>query len=232
MAKNKESFNATYISKKEAEEAGFNYEQYEYEAKMVGVPGQLVTDSVFRVTGDMAVAINESNDGYLIVKIDDPTNPGISFVEIEYPTLIKVASKAKVFGDTFNNIELIEALKNQIFEDDAAVIINSPDGDGGYDVTAIFKCSGCNKLHISCADEESLYGTLTDAKVYLNRVYEKKKSLTRREFLNVLESIPEIIQVALDFDDDLYTLTNVSKCPNCPAIHLDCNYDEHTHSQN
>lgn len=138
--------NGTYVTKEEADKMGFNYDLYDYEAKMVGAPGQLVIDSVFRVIQDMAVAINNTNDGYFIVKIGDPENPGISFVQLNPP--IRVATKAKVFGETFYVPELIEALKNPIFQDDAPVSINMPDMGG--DITLIGKCPYCEKLHVSC----------------------------------------------------------------------------------
>jgi hypothetical protein len=261
----------SFMSKKDADAIGFNYDIYEYEAKMIGEPGRLVIEGLFRVTGDMAVIANKTNTAYLIVKLKDKNNPDISFVRVSnepesdpslFSKAIVVASKAKIMGQTFNTIELIEALKNPTFKDDAPVMINLPDGDGG-EITLIFKCSSCNKLHISAvqfeigdddenehkiqdeflrsliSNDESDSDNLSDSikgKIYLDRTNgQHENPLTRREFLDILESIPEILPIGLDsFDENgsLYTLTNVYKCSECEAIHLDCTYDEHSHSLN
>jgi hypothetical protein len=237
MSNNKNTLIGTTISKVEAEIAGFDYEVYEYEAKMVAViPGTLIVDSTFRIISGMAIALNDDETHYLIIKIGD--NKGIAFEQLN--PAIRVATKAKVFGETFSVKELVQALKNPIFKEDAAPVnIHTKDHSDG--LTVIYKCAHCNKLHLLAGHlgdvpGQATFDTSDSEKVYINKSdYEALGFINKKELLDVLVTLPEEMKVLIEtiWAPETFTLTNVYKCSEkCPSIHLDSAYDDSHHSLN
>lgn len=236
MAKTKEGINGTFITKEEAKKMGYDYDVYDYKAEMIATaPGTTIVKGVFRVIQDMAVLMNERGDGYFIVKIGDPKNKGIDFVQVN--DQIMIANKEKVYGDTFSVKELLKAIKNPIFRDDA--VINVHGGDTAELLSLVYKCKSCNKIHLIGGELNTEdYDDLTQnaEKVYTkNPLLVQLEPVTRGELVEILESIKEDapITIGLAFDDGMFTLTGVYKCsPECPAIHLTCYYSEHSHNKN
>jgi hypothetical protein len=153
----------------------------------------------------------------------------------EIKSEIEIKSKAKIFGQTFNNIDLIEALKDpKLTDHNAPVTIYTKDFSSLLKI--IYECGSCNKLHfIGCEDDEEVFDSdFGGGKVYINHSYKKGKYVTQKELLNILESIPKIMDITIETynDENPYTLTSVYKCPYCPSIHLDCAYEEHSFRPN
>ena len=162
---------------------------------------------------------------------------------------IPIKTKTKVFGETFNVGELIEALNDEVFNvDDAPVAIHTQDFYGN--VVAVYKRKDIKGVFIlannrkpESEDEENddndNYGDdmffysrdeVSDAvskiaeTVYgMQYVIEKKDLLT---ILNKLDKTQRVMIETMD-DDSCFTLTGVYKCSEeCPTIHLDSSYEE------
>lgn len=234
----KKKLAAAFVTKQEAEKMGFNYDLYDYEARMVAVaPDTLVVDGVFRVIEDVAILLNKDETGYLIVKIGDPMNKGIDFVPIQRE--IKIVAKDQVFGDTLTTKEVLEAIKNPIFKDDSPIMIHA--GESGGPLILVYKCTSCNKIHMIGGDEidtETFDSFANEAeKVYTKNplIFPNAGEVLRKELVEILESIKEDVPVTLGSDDEenFFTMTGVYKCSEtCPAIHFTSHYSEHTHSKN
>jgi hypothetical protein len=139
-------------------------------------------------------------------------------------TIIK--SKARIFGETINSFELLQALKSPLLKDDDAPIqISTPRCFGWLSMVVI--CPHCNKLHFisSPLDDESYREKLIECKV-LGDHNNKPTSTTKKELISILELLPDPIEIALeDIFQTSYLLTGVYKCSEeCPVIHLDCAY--------
>lgn len=225
------------VSKEEIDKEGFDYDVYEYEAKMVAVlPNAKIIDSVFRVSGSIAITLNEAGTHYLMFKIGD--NKEFTFERINPP--IRVATKAKVFGETFNVIELLEALRKPIFDqDDAIISIHTQYFSDG--LTAVYKCSSCDKLHLLAGHFESIeerdeFDFSTFKKIYVSKTDNSVLGfVTKKELLDILETLPGKTPVLIEtiWEERCFTLTNVFKCSEtCPSIHLDSAYDDNTLSLN
>lgn len=231
--------NGAFVTKKEADEAGVNYDIYDYEARMIPLIKDMpVIKGDFRVVEDMAMLINENGTGYLIIKIDDPENKHISFERIRRE--IKIAGRDAVFGQTFKTKDLLEAIKNSLFTDDAIINIHTDrDSDS---LTIVYKCKECNSLHLLAGELD--YETFNEISSDSEKVYSKNPLtvndkeeyyVSRGELVSILESIDEDIPVTIGtlYNPNIFTLTGVYKCSEkCPAIHFTCFYDEHTHSIN
>jgi hypothetical protein len=234
---NEKELRGSLVSKKEADKEGFNYDMFDYEAKMVAtMPNVKIIDSVFRISGNMAITLNEPGTHYLIFKIGD--NKGFVFEQINAP--IRVATKAKVFGETFTVKELIEALKKPIFDqDDALISIHTKDFSDG--LTAVYKCSTCDKIHLLAGhfeddEQRDNFDSSTFIKTYVFKTANSVLGyVSKKELLDILETVPKKMPVLIEtiWSEKCFTLTNVFKCSEtCPSIHLDSAYDDNTLSLN
>jgi len=143
-------------------------------------------------------------------------------------TIIK--SKARMFGDSINSQELIEALKNPLLKKDAPVQISTKFYSGLLKM--IYKCPHCNKLHFVCGklEKERYLEAIIHTIVFADHCNDGK-FVTKEELISVLQQLEEVTNITLEdsIDDHTYTLTKVFKCSGeCPVVHLDCAYEKNS----
>ncbi len=158
-----------------------------------------------------------------------------------------VASKTKLFGETFNTKELLEALRNPAFNHpEGPVVIDGKDKT--LQLTLIYVCSLCDKLHLVCGhSQEEIYETHFDheVKIFENIMHEEGYGITKFALIDILENLPEVMPVCLQTygegfeekgdnlnDNPAYTLSEIYKCNSCEAIHLSIFYEQHSHHTN
>lgn len=230
----------------ELKDKGFNFDAFDYEAKIVCDVGGWSMENTAKVMNDMVVVPLEKMNKVLVfdinknphlrlVKIDLKTEGQLTGKEEELKTEIEIKSKGKIFGQTFNTFELIEALKDpKLTDDNAPITIYTKNFSALLKI--IYECGSCDKLHlIGCEDGDELFDSdFIKGKIHINHSYKKGKYITKKELLNLLESIPKIMNITIETynDEHPYTLTSVYKCPSCPAIHLDAAYDDFNHHIN
>ena len=144
-------------------------------------------------------------------------------------TIIK--SKARVFGESINSFELLQALRSPLLKDDDAPIQISTQFHSGL-LNMIYVCPFCHKIHLSCAvwDKNKYEERTPHLKVYADHTKDGKH-VTKKELISVLEQLNEVLDIFLESaeEDMSYTLTKVFKCsPNCSAIHLDSAYERNS----
>ena len=156
---------------------------------------------------------------------------------------IAVKLKDKVFGETLNVGELIEGINDEMFNvDDIPVSITTQEFSG--DVVAIYKCKECEKIHLLgnnySAEEDKDYAfDEEDLEEYLESnakaIYGKNIPMNKIEILETLNKLSKKSPIVIGTfaDEHPFTLTGVYKCSEeCPAIHLDSSYGEHSFNLN
>lgn len=161
---------------------------------------------------------------------------------------IPIKQKNKVFGETFNVGELIEALKNEVFKvDDAPVSIHTEDFFG--DVVAVYKRKNHEGVYILANNrkiysedddneedegEDDMFIFNTDevsgsVKEIAETIYGLQYIIEKKDLIEILNKLDKKQRVMIETmaDENAYTLTGVYKCSEgCPAIHLDSSYEE------
>lgn len=148
-------------------------------------------------------------------------------------TIIK--SKARVFGESINSFELLQALKSPLLKDDNAPIQISTQFQTGL-LNMIYLCPFCEKLHLAFGlwNKNEYAEKIPHLKIYADHTYDGKH-VTKKELISVLEQLNEVLDIFLDSAEEgmSYTLTKVFKCSgSCPVIHLDCAYTKDCLYQN
>jgi len=143
-----------------------------------------------------------------------------------------IKSKARVFGDSINSLELLESLKNPLFKDEHAPVLIVTQFHAGF-LQMVYECPKCNKLHFVCGamdKEEHIDNLIIQKKIHADHYSEGDKNVvTREELISVLEQLSEPKKIVLENTEDpnAYYLTQVYKCSeNCPCVHLDTSYNK------
>lgn len=139
-------------------------------------------------------------------------------------------SKTKMRGASINSLELLQALRSRIIEnDDAKVQVKTQLFD--EHLRMVILCDKCNSLHLVCSklDTEQYEFVRTHDKIYADHNYDGK-SVTIGQLRRILAELRESHEITLlHVDDGNYTLTEVYKCSqDCTCIYLDCRYEENS----
>ena len=141
-----------------------------------------------------------------------------------------IKSKARVYGESINSLELLEALKNSLFKDNQAPVLLFTQFHSGV-IKMVYECPNCNKLHFVCGEmdkSEHLDNLIMQKRIYADH-YSDGLGVTKEELISVLEKFSEPRKIVLEHTEDpnAYFLTKVYKCSeNCPCVHLDSRYDK------
>lgn len=228
-------YTCTILTKEEFDKSGMEEGNYDYEAKMIGKSGIPVIQGAFKVYGDIATILNKEKTHYVLFNIKDPKNKEIIWFE-ELNPVIKIISKAQVYGATLNTKELLEALKNKAFKEDGEIMIQA--GDESAPLTLVYKCTKCEKIHLFGGyTEKEVFNNMIDncEKVYINYTYDEEQCVGRIELIEILETFKEPIPLVMEtvWEENNYTVTTVFKCSvSCPVVHLDCTYENNYHMPN
>lgn len=139
---------------------------------------------------------------------------------------IIVKSKARVFGESINTHEFLQALKNPLFpNDDSPISLSSQTFSDA--LTMVYICLKCAKLHLVCGGLNEGEEVSKENIIVLVDHTTDGEYVTKREMIHILENLNEIRNVCLQhiYGPMTYTLTEISKCnEHCPAVHLDSAY--------
>ncbi|MGZ4089117.1 MAG: hypothetical protein ACXVNO_00235 [Bacteroidia bacterium] len=140
-----------------------------------------------------------------------------------------VKSKARVFGECINSLELLQALKHDVFKNEDAPVQISTQFHSDF-LKVVCLCTDCNRVHLIAGDviKTGYENKLKDARVYVDHSG-SEKFVTKRELIAVLEHLGDVRFVTLHHaqDDKAYTLTQVFNCsPGCQVIHFDSAYEK------
>lgn len=146
-----------------------------------------------------------------------------------------VKSVGSVFGTTLNSKELSLALKNEIFHPNGGIILHLKTGKP-YQVNFVFKCSDCEKIHLSHLpsdiSSEEKKETFGKDIIYLDRT---DSYVAIEDLISLLDNFKDAQDIGTDtfYGEDLdiksgtFTCTQVLKCPHdkCENAHLSCHYE-------
>jgi hypothetical protein len=142
-----------------------------------------------------------------------------------------IKSKARVFGDSINTLELIEALKSSLFKEKNAPVLIFTQHHSGF-LKMIYECPHCNKLHFVCGEmdkSEHLDNLIVQKRIHADHYSDGMEAVTKEELIAVLEKLSEPKKIVLEHTQDpsAYYLTQVYKCSeDCPSVHLDSAYSK------
>ena len=148
---------------------------------------------------------------------------------------IIVISKSDRVGNYINVGELLEALKNEAFNNEfkeqAPVFIHEASPEGKPEpLTAVYTCGNCDKLHLEAGYDDTAHYVLNNKSVIYQdyRNQQQPKFISRSELMDILERIEDKkspVGICTTFDDGANPLTEVLKCsPECEAVHLITGY--------
>lgn len=172
--------------------------------------------------------------------------PFISFDKNPHVNARNVAiSKARVYGETCSTEEFKLALQHEMFAGPDRLIAAHTEHHYGL-IKAVYKCLGCDCIHILCCDAESSNGkikvgirTIAECSQikYADHLKAKGRFVSRDEMISILSKIrnPKVVLIEHVNDiDKVYNMTEVWKCPNenCNAPHLGCEYDQNSMHHN
>jgi len=136
-------------------------------------------------------------------------------------------SKARMYGDSINSRELLQALKNPIVGDEGAPVTVSTRNCTEV-LNMVVLCESCDSLHLICGklSREQYEFAHTCYKIFAEHNYDGA-GVTVGELKRILSALPQTREISLThLEDGNYTLTEVYKCsPTCQAIHLDSSYE-------
>jgi hypothetical protein len=159
----------------------------------------------------------------------------------EKPVVIK--STSNKVGISINVGELLEALKNEAFnnefKDKAPVFLHEASSEGKPEpLTAVYVCGSCDKLHLDAGYDDTAHHVLGKKSIIYQdyRNQEQQKFISRAELIDILERIQEKkkpVGICTTFDNGANPLTEVLKCsPECEAVHLITGYKSNAINEN
>lgn len=142
----------------------------------------------------------------------------------ENPIYVKVGPEGAEI--TMTSVELLTALSDKAFKNDAPISINT----GAYDgrLTVAYMCpknSGCGRLHLIACKQWSPTYDESGMRVLINRTNcADADGVTKNELEKVLRSIGKNVEITVttekDEDELHYPLLTAIKCPHCDSAHL------------
>ena len=148
-----------------------------------------------------------------------------------------------MFGDTFNNAELLSALETEHFQDNAPITLNTEEYQG--ELYAIYQPKDTDDI-VLLGNNFNIFGRflyetfeiMSLLENVTDRVYKVSDEFNRKKMIKAIKEAPSNAKVYLQTVADLemglkYCLTGVYRCSNnCPAIHLDSYYEEYSFQRN
>lgn len=137
-------------------------------------------------------------------------------------------SKTRVLGDGINCSELLEAISNPMFKDNAPVQVRCDQYIGWLKM--IYRCQNCSRLHFAIGELDSAQHleAVVHHQIYADH-YSDGNVVTKKELVSILLDTPESTEIILESSiySIGYKLTLVYKCcDECPCVHLDCYYEK------